>query len=450
MDNNKHREFDQIFREKLQDIEVAPPASVWEGIQNSGANTSAAKSSNWRWWAAASLLGLLLSSAAYLYFNGESTEQVAPPQQQSIQDNSPEKNQSIQQEILKSPSKDASEIRETISEQAVIESIENEQPIEEQIEQAKSISKEIFTQESKSEDIVENNTSTEEQDVRVEVVDEIESQKVSNGIASEETTPDLTNDFETVQPQKAGYDFFDDDAIEEMTSGHNEYKSWELGIEFSPEWITIPDNDNNIRSYGLDLSAKYHFSKWFIETGIGAAISKDDGLYGVDYQQTEFKGSYQDVYNVTFDTTGGTPIPTYYTKLVNVYDTIDRYTVTKNKNTYAYLNIPINIGYSTSLGKYFSFYAKTGIIGSFKIYENIPTPTVDGTVVAYYPLYFQRTDWHIQAQINVGVNYHITERFLFGVEPNVRYYLKSLVEDNNSGNPYGFGVKIGFKYVIKK
>ena len=450
MDNNKHREFDQIFRERLHDMEVAPPASVWEGIQASGANTSAAKSSNWRWWAAASLLGLLLSSAAYLYFDGETTEQVTPPKQQTIQDHSPEQNQSIQQETVDSPAEEASEIMETINEQAVIESIEKELPIEEQINQQESISEEALAQEIESEDIIKNNTAPEDQIIRAELVDELESQKMEEGIATEETTADLNNDLVSVQPQKAGYDFFDDDAIEEMTSGHNEFKRWELGIEFSPEWITIPDNDNNIRSYGLDLSARYHFSKWFVETGIGAAISKDDGIYGVDYQEMQFKGSYQDVYNVTFDTTGGTPIPTYYTKLVNVYDTIDRYTVTENKNTYAYINIPINIGYNTSLGEKFSFYAKTGVIGSFKIYENIPTPTVDGTIVAYYPLYHQRTDWHLQAQLNVGINYHITEKFLFGVEPNARYYVKSLVETNNGGNPYGFGVKIGFKYVIKK
>ncbi|OYT15874.1 MAG: hypothetical protein B7C24_10760 [Bacteroidetes bacterium 4572_77] len=162
-----------------------------------------------------------------------------------------------------------------------------------------------------------------------------------------------------------------------------------------------------------------------------------------------FKGSYADVYEVTFDTINGEIMPTYHTKEVNVYDTVDKVAVSQNKNAYVYLNIPISFGYGGQLGKKFSYYAKMGINNSFRIYQDIPEPQLEGNIVKQEAVYHKRTSWNMQAQMNVGINYHISPQFLFGLEPNARYYVKSLVEDNKAGNPYGFGFKVGFKYVFK-
>ncbi|NPD44491.1 hypothetical protein [Lentimicrobium sp. S6] len=460
MEDNTHKEFDQIFRDKLQNHEVAPPAHIWTGVQAEALSGAAGKSSQWRWWAAASLLGLLLSTAGYFYlgddeFNSidESTP-VAPTTPYN------ESNSTTKPINMASPSfeKDLD-----LTEEEIISEIEKELPIEEksnsEIDKTEEKEEQLIeesNQEIKSQlqenfIIVEEHIEVETEE-QVEVAEEIVSKE---GKAISNNTPIETNinkEISNTEPTKAGYDFFDEDALDDMTQGHRQEKYWELGLEFSPEWVTIPDNNNNIQSYGLDLSAKYHIGKLFLETGLGASLSKDDGIYHVDYQEAVFKGSYQDVYNVTFDTSGGTPVPTYYTKLVNIYDTLDKATITENKNTYAYLNIPINIGYYTPLGKKFSFYAKTGLNASILIYQDIPTPSIEGelnTIIKTTPLYHQRTDWNLQAQINVGINYHITENFRFGLEPNARYYIKSLVESNNSGNPYGLGVKIGFKYVLK-
>ncbi|MCK5775868.1 MAG: outer membrane beta-barrel protein, partial [Bacteroidales bacterium] len=190
----------------------------------------------------------------------------------------------------------------------------------------------------------------------------------------------------------------------------------------------------------------------FIESGLGIAMSKDNGDYNVEYQEAIFKGAYEDVYEVTFETIDGIVIPTYHTKSVNVYDTIDKVTVEEVKNTYVYLNIPLNVGYAVKLGDKFDLYAKTGLNAGIKVYEDIPTPTISGenvNIKRLTPLYHTRTDWNLQAQINIGLDYHITNKFLFGIEPNARYYIKSLVENNDAGNPYGFGVKLGFKYILK-
>lgn len=450
MEDKTHKNFDQVFRDKLQNHEVTPPAHIWEGIEAGALGATAARYISWRWWAAAGVLALILGTSSYFYFSSDSSETEKSLSKQNIETVDSQVQESATPEITSS---DHMEVSEEV-EQEIIEEINNNSPVEEQMNHVNESKKVDLVQKS-SEPTVNESVEIDEE-TNIESIDRtfegefIESQNALVKVHSEYNVPKNSN---TQRASKAGYDFFDDDVTEDIVKGHNDLKRWELGIEFSPEWISIPKNDNNIKAYGLDFSARYYFSKWFIESGIGASLSKDDGIYKVD-TISQFKGSYWDVYEVTFEENNGEVIPTYHTSLKNVYENIDTNYVSRTKNDYIYLNIPLNIGYSTKLGDKFAVYFKTGIINSFKIYENIPEfQTVEESeqdIIHSEARYFNRTSWNMQATINVGLNYYLTDKFIFGIEPNARYYIKSLVEDNTGGNPYGFGVKIGFKYVIKK
>lgn len=445
MEDSKHKNLDQVFRDKLQDYEVAPPAQIWEGIQSGGLNVAAASSNSWRWWAAAGVLALILGTS-YFYFSSDSNTESSLSKQNTEANSSALPEQTSTEETSSPSIVDLEEV-----EQEVIEEMENSFPVEEQIIAETTITElpttvKPPTESTSSEAQNSISVETEIRDFSATLLDAKESVIL---MESNINIPSLV-----VMPNtsKAGIDFMDEDA-DALNKKPNKEKRWELGIEFSPEWITIPENDNNIKSYGLDFSARYHFSKWFVETGIGASLSNDDGIYKVD-TISEFKGSYWDVYDVTFDESGDEPTPIYHTELKNVYENIDTNYVSRTENDYIYLNIPINVGYANRLNDKFAIYFKTGIINSFKIYENIPEfETVDNTdnnIIHSEARYFNRTPWNMQAQLNVGVNYYLSDKFIFGVEPNARYFIKSLVENNPGGNPYGFGVKIGFKYVIKK
>jgi hypothetical protein len=458
---NTNKEFDQIFKDALHDHEVMPPESIWAGIEAAGLTSTAAKSSNWRWWAAASVLALLLSTSAYLYFDENDAAQSTNNKQNiSQQDIIIEETPMLEENQINS------EIQNNIEDIAEINTINPSSNItdnniqetantEINAEDIKQVEQMIFEEEKTSEEdalVLEQSTETNiSRENDLEQVNSFDNKAIEEELSYQ----NIDKPMDDAKASKAGRDFFDEDAMDDMTSGHLYDKYWVLGLEFSPEWVTLPDNSNNINSYGADFSAKYYFSKWFAETGLGLAFSKDNGDYEVDYQIGRFKGSYEDVYNVTFDTSGGAPVPTYYTKTVNIYDTVDVVSVEQVENKYAYINIPLNIGFATPLGDKFTFYAKTGLIASFKIYENLPVPQVsiggDDIIINPDNLRYKihRTSWHLQAQLNVGIDYHITDKFAFGIEPNVRYYVKSLVENNPSGNPYGLGVKIGFKYTIK-
>lgn len=455
MEIDKNKEFDQMFKDMLHDHEVNPPEHIWSGIQASGLDV-AAITSNWKRWAAASVLVLFVTASSYIYFsddietsNSENIETPIVVQQQTPENSQQEEASNTIDVVIEKPV----EVNKIEQEVTIVDEKTAEELVIEEAIIIEEVNNMIFEEEVTSDEKVLAQEQVElKSSPRTATPESLSSSDASSLLVSKVDANDLDQPKDQQQPSKAGYDFFDDDAINEITKGHLHDKYWTLGLEFSPEWITIPDNDNNIESYGLGLTARYQFSKLFVETGLGFAFSKDNGDYDVDYQEAFFKGSYEDVYNVTFDTTNGAPIPTYYTKTVNIYDTIDRVNVSENKNSYAYLNIPINFGYYTKLGDKFSFYTKLGLNTSFKIYENIPEPTITGTnvtIIKVTPLYHKRTDWHMQAQISAGINYHITDKFLFGLEPNASYYIRSLVEDVNGGNPYGLGVKIGFKYVIK-
>ena len=449
--------FDQVFKEQLHHYEEMPPESVWENIQSTGLNTSAGKSSNWRWWAAASVLVLLLSTTAYIYNHNKSIEtlEVSDTNQPSeeTKSNNPDSKTNINtQKETSAPSQH----KAIIIKESNITLDENKKENKEE-----SFNTEIIIVEMNQmvfeETPIEEETQIAEKNIPLDKAN-TETPKEINAIENLSITEDSFTSREIEEkndqskPTKAGRDFFDDDDIDDMLASHKHKKHWVLGVEFSPEWITIPENNNNIHSYGLDLSAKYFISKVFIESGLGIAMSKDNGDYNVEYQEAIFKGAYEDVYEVTFETIDGIVIPTYHTKSVNVYDTIDKVTVEEVKNTYVYLNIPLNVGYAVKLGDKFDLYAKTGLNAGIKVYEDIPTPTISGenvNIKRLTPLYHTRTDWNLQAQINIGLDYHITNKFLFGIEPNARYYIKSLVENNDAGNPYGFGVKLGFKYILK-
>jgi len=78
-----HKDFDQVVKGKLQQHEVMPPDAIWAGIQDAGIGT-AAKSSNWKWWAAASVLAFVLTASSYFYFYDDSDQAYPQKTNQTI------------------------------------------------------------------------------------------------------------------------------------------------------------------------------------------------------------------------------------------------------------------------------------------------------------------------------------------------------------------------------
>ena len=219
-----------------------------------------------------------------------------------------------------------------------------------------------------------------------------------------------------------------------------------FGLYFTPEVIFYP-SDNNLtnKSYSLDLNATYKFSNYLLQSGIGIMSSTDNGQSKVDFK--EYLGSYEDVYDITFDTTSGVPVPTYHTETVDVYDSIQHVTVTPTKNKYTYLQIPVLFGYGEELRR-FSWFVKGGPSLSIMINENKSSVNLDNdnnrviNVDSEIPSRI-KTNWQIL--LSAGVTYKLGNHVSIGVEPLVRFYMKSAYDQNTlkTKHPYSFGIRSG-------
>lgn len=232
----------------------------------------------------------------------------------------------------------------------------------------------------------------------------------------------------------------------ELRSDYGKRGNLSLGLYFTPEVIFYPSDINTTnKSYSIDLNLTYKFSNYLIQSGIGVATSSDDGRYKVDFE--EFLGSYEDVYDVTFDSTSNGVIPVYHTETVNVYDTIQHVSVTPTKNKYTYLQIPILFGYTEEFRR-FSWFVKGGPSISIMVNENISSVNLENdnsNIISVDNDVPSRINANWQFVLSGGITYKLGNHISIGIEPMMRFYMKSAYRQNTMQTkyPYSFGLRSG-------
>ncbi len=229
---------------------------------------------------------------------------------------------------------------------------------------------------------------------------------------------------------------------------YNRRASWQLGVFFTPEVVFYPeDSIPNQRSYTFEVTGKWLKNEFFIESGLGLSFSSDDGKYAIDYEK--FLGTYDDVYNVTFDTTeGGTIVPVYHTNIVSVYDSIDKYRIEQTKNRYTYLQVPVYIGFHKEVNR-FGWFIKGGPILSILVNENIPKPDAgNDRIVNIDQKMPTRVNASWQLAFSAGLTYQLSRKVGIAIEPTFKYYLNSQYERKyiTTRHPYSFGLRTGLLF----
>ncbi|MCD4746061.1 MAG: hypothetical protein K8R58_07165 [Bacteroidales bacterium] len=222
-----------------------------------------------------------------------------------------------------------------------------------------------------------------------------------------------------------------------------------FGIYFTPEIIFYPsDAVPNKRSLSFEINSIYQNSDYFIQSGLGVSFSNDDGNYTIDYEKYDYIGSYEDVYEITFDSTENGIIPIYHTTTVDVYDSIRHTSLSPTKNKYTYLQIPLFFGYCREFRR-MTYSIKAGPSLSILIHEKIPDinyPYKDINVFNIDNKIPSRIKTHWQFLISVGLAYKLTNNVSLAIEPTMRYYMKSAYERSKitTKHPYSIGVRTGF------
>jgi hypothetical protein len=237
-----------------------------------------------------------------------------------------------------------------------------------------------------------------------------------------------------------------------MSYGPLQYSKWELRLFYNIERIYYPeDNIKYKNSQSFDLTGRYYFSEFFIQSGLGIAISDDDANCRIEYQTFELAGTYEDVYDITFDSTGAGMVPVFHTETVEIYDTIDNNTYTPVTGTYTFLQIPVLFGFSQHTNSRFFYDLKAGPLLGLMISSmesEINYPGGDTHIINIENSLPSRIKTSWQFMFSIGLGYDISNNFSLAVEPTFKYYLNSGYEEStmSTKHPYSIGGRAGLIY----
>lgn len=415
--NRDSKHIDEVFRERFQTFEVQPPEYVWDKIKaNLPGNNSGTLFSNPV--SLASLAAILLIALMLgINFIKQENRLSTPARYSSNTALSPADNNTNQSDV----------ISETNTDQVANQSSPTDLTFTEKLQGPQTVFGKSFTEAEYQE------TSNIRQKLQVITMGNIHS----STIKAAQSSPEMKYENGEFKP-----------VYHKLNGNTPDYKykpELVLGAHFSPDVMFYPeDNISNQHSYRFDLSAAVQFSDFFIESGLGLNFSKDQGAYSYDYQK--YLGTYDDVYEVTFDSTENGIIPTYHTTPVNVYDSVsESFHPTKNK--YTYLEIPLLFGFKKDY-KRISWFVKGGPAFAFLIHKNIPEVNItdqDILIGLNENKQPQRVNSNMQLVFGAGVNYRIHKRVSLSFEPVFRYYITSAYERTyiRSKHTYSAGVKAG-------
>lgn len=238
---------------------------------------------------------------------------------------------------------------------------------------------------------------------------------------------------------------------------HNLFKSypasvWELGLHYNSEQVYYPNNVYpTTNAHSIDMSVHYKKGTFSFITGTGITITSDDGGYAIDYKAYEKVGEYDDVYGVKIDTTDHGVEITYLSNQVDVFDSVAHTSQHTFKREYTYLHIPAMVGYNFNVLPKLNCTLQGGPLLSIMIQDNMPNiqNVKEGQITDFNAVPDRiKTNW--QLQLGLALAYQINHRISVAIEPNFRYYLDKVYEQEYIGNkhPYTFGVRAGLQMQI--
>lgn len=444
---NSSNNFDKIFREKFENFAPPPPDKIWDGIEKGIVVTPTPSfiASYGKQIAAAAAL-LIITAAAVWYFTP--SEQTSTPEE--IITEAP--NQITgEEESQNMPAADA-DVEET--DPSAFESITKEiqeEPIDQTVQQPIMIDE-------------ENNTAQFTVEPVIVIADEVELVSTEsladrgepftlNYIAIKDVPLENTSAASMAEPKTARPTI----DIAEATAFQSTAKkgSWSTGFYFSPE-VLLNDFDSVelLPTYSFNIEPTFYSNKhWFVRFGLGLSYSRDRGFAKLDYVSNDYMGSYDDVYDVTFDTIGGQHVPNYITEVVEVWDSIPHIAITQITNNYLYLQAPLLFGYHNDKNKNLRWYFYGGPAVNLMVSKNIEEPSAEFEGVDIKGVENklpERSPYYMQLWLGAGVEIRASKSLSVALEPNYRYYFNHVFkEDAYKTSLSGFSFRIGLVYSFK-
>lgn len=229
---------------------------------------------------------------------------------------------------------------------------------------------------------------------------------------------------------------------------------WSSGIYLTAEFMLNDfDSVQLLPTYSLNYEPTYHFNKhFFLRFGVGMAYTRDRGFAHIDYISNEVVGTYEDVYDITFDSIDGVVVPTYHTKTTEVWDSVQHLQVSEITNKYLYLQTPVLFGYYKKETK-FNWYVYGGPAFNVLVSKQIDNPQdgLEGVdIIDLDNNLPERSPYFMQLWVGAGIEYKVGKNIALSIEPNYRYYFNNVYKNDSYKTALSsFSLRFGVVFTMK-
>ena len=447
MDNNNNH-IDKLIKEKFDAFTPTPPSHIWAGIEK-GINAKPATyfSRNKRSIAISTIVLLALITSIILFkpfFIGTSNNEL---QQSTTKKNivlsSDNKEVTLKPELISNNSNQENSISDTdIIKTKNLKVSENQTTKNTILNSNESNFKQtkLIDESNSNSEIVQSNSYNKLSIIKLKQ-SALVQYEINNNI---------------YYSKQQGYTSSTQEGLLTLGTESNSNSHWRISYFITPE-ISISDFDSVqiLNSYTLSIEPTYFISKnWFVRFGAGFSFVRDRGFAQITYLTNDYMGSYDDVYDITFDTISGNITPVYHTKTVEVWDSVRHISVSEVTNKYIYIQIPALFGYYHNRpGSDISWYFMGGPAFNLRIGGWIDDPKPDAKDADIIDLQNNlpvRSNNYFQLWLGAGIEYKVNKKLSIAIEPNYRYYFKSIYSDPyNTTSSSGVSLRVGLVYKIK-
>jgi hypothetical protein len=219
-------------------------------------------------------------------------------------------------------------------------------------------------------------------------------------------------------------------------------------------------NSSDVYSYGAEFNLGYQRRHLLVQTGLGLEFQKQINQYQVNYKAYEATGAYDYVTYYTIDTipiiiadtlVGYLYRPSFHTKAIAVFDSIDHQENKSNPATYTWINIPLMVGYHWTFNNW-GLNLKAGGTYSMLIKKKeaeVFNPEENATLSYLSRLNAVRKKQYFSALIAPEVEYYFSDDISMNIEPWFRYsfqYTTVPKDRSYSLRPWSWGLNAGIKF----
>jgi hypothetical protein len=226
-----------------------------------------------------------------------------------------------------------------------------------------------------------------------------------------------------------------------------QFFSVNLGVVPEMSFYSMPETYSKMNVW-LNGGLSYHFSRFSISTGAGLGYIYDKSKYRVEYKSNDSIGFYSSVVSYTV---GNSNEIIYTTVNKVIYDSLMHQNDYRTLNRYAYLQVPLLLGYRLVESNRVSLTFQVGPAVSFLLGTRRSSPEIDygnARVIRVDDNTPSRVHTNWQVMGNLLLELRMNRQISLYAEPSCKYYLNPLVEQENVSfkAPWSVGLGVGIQF----